>query len=84
MTDKTSDKKHGGIRQGAGRPKVKAGSVVMRVPDQYRAAIKDLISQLDSLKTQPSKAVSESNCMVHLDNADLKGSAWVKINVGKY
>jgi len=85
MSNNKSEKKHGGIRAGAGRPKVKNDSIVMRVPVQYRDAIKDLISTLDGLKTEPSKVERETEWrMLHLDTADLVGSARYKISVGKY
>lgn len=85
MNNNKSDKKHGGIRQGAGRPKVKGESVVMRVPSEYKDAVKKLIGELEGLKTEDAKFERETDwTYIHLDTADLKGSARYKISVAKY
>ncbi|MCT8988667.1 hypothetical protein O1D97_06205 [Marinomonas sp. 15G1-11] len=41
-------KQHGGARPGAGRKTKYESTVVMRVPEKYRGAIKALISHLDA------------------------------------
>jgi len=80
-----TDKKHGGIRAGSGRPKTKGDSVVMRVPAQYKDAVKELISELEALKTEVSKVERETDWRyIHLDNSEIGGSARVKISVAKY
>jgi hypothetical protein len=42
-----SEKKHGGVRAGSGRKTKYEKTVVMRVPEKYRDAIKALIQHLD-------------------------------------
>lgn len=42
-----SEKKHGGFRAGAGRKTKYEKTVVMRVPEKYRDALKSLIEHLD-------------------------------------
>jgi len=41
-------KQHGGSRPGAGRKTKYENTIVMRVPEKYRDAIKALIAHLDS------------------------------------
>jgi hypothetical protein len=41
---------HGGARQGAGRKAERGKTVVMRVPEAYKAAIDELIKHLDDSK----------------------------------
>jgi sugar-specific transcriptional regulator TrmB len=78
-------KKHGGVRSGAGRPKIKGDSVVMRVAAEYKEAVKELISELEALKTENSKVERETHWRyIHLDNSEIKASARVKISVAKY
>jgi hypothetical protein len=78
-------KNHGGIRAGAGRPKTKSDSVVMRVPAEYKEAVKELISELEALKAADSKVERETKWRyIHLDDVDIKASARVKISVAKY
>jgi hypothetical protein len=76
---------HGGVRSGAGRPKIKGDSVVMRVAAEYKEVVKELISELEALKTANSKFERETEWRyIHLDDADIKASARVKISVAKY
>jgi hypothetical protein len=78
-------KNHGGVRPGAGRRKIKGNSVVMRVPELYKEAVKKLISEIEALKTADSKSESESDWFyIHLDDVDIKASVRVKISVAKY
>ena len=42
-----SEKNHGGVRPGAGRKTKYEKTVVMRVPEKYRDAIKLLVEHLD-------------------------------------
>ena len=50
MTNKINENKskHGGARTGAGRKTRYEKTVVMRVPEKYRDAIKGLIDHLDA------------------------------------
>jgi hypothetical protein len=45
--DEMEKKQHGGARPGAGRKTKYENTVVMRVPEKYRDAIKALITHLD-------------------------------------
>ena len=49
MTDKNEEHKgaHGGVRKGAGRKTRYEKTIVMRVPEQYKSAIKALIEHID-------------------------------------
>ena len=49
MSDKSEEHKgaHGGVRKGAGRKTRYEKTIVMRVPEQYKNAIKALIQHID-------------------------------------
>lgn len=76
----------GGARKGAGRPKVKRGSVVMRVPTEYQDAIKDMITLLDSMPGKQSGTEESTEARyVHTDTHEISGgSVAVKVTAIKY
>ncbi|MNN20507.1 hypothetical protein D3C81_1337900 [compost metagenome] len=50
MEEQKKPSKRGGARPGAGRPAEHGKTVVMRVPEAYKAAIQALIKHLDDTK----------------------------------
>jgi len=62
----SSTKKHGGARAGAGRKTKYENTVVMRVPEKYKEAIKALIAHLDDtdMIDQNYRAVESEGLML--------------------
>ncbi|WP_024606472.1 MULTISPECIES: hypothetical protein [unclassified Pseudoalteromonas] len=64
LDKKTTDRKHGGEREGAGRPALRGETVVKRIPARYKLAVEALIKHLDETRGQNGSTgyASSVNC----------------------
>jgi hypothetical protein len=64
--DEMEKKQHGGSRPGAGRKTKYENTVVMRVPEKYRDAIKALITHLDETDHVDKNYAAEESKPVYM------------------
>jgi len=64
--DEMEKKQHGGSRPGAGRKTKYENTVVMRVPEKYRDAIKALITHLDETDHVDKNYAAEESKQVYM------------------